>query len=910
MMQSFILAGTLALAAQGQPSTQAPPFAPGVRYDEKIPTLEQVVGHEPGAEITAPDEIVAYLQALQEAAPERTRLIEYARSWEGRPLYVLAVGSPERMQQFETVKERVQQLANPRRATPGAEAQLIRTLPVLVWLMHGVHGDEISSGDAALLEAYHLLAAQDDPDVDLIRREAIVFIDPMQNPDGRARFLATTMAGRAREPDPEPLAAEHDQPWPGGRTNHYLFDMNRDWFGQSQPETRGRTRFFLTWFPQVVVDLHEMGGNSTYYFAPPANPLNPHISKEQVTWFETFGKANAARFDERGFSYFIREQYDSFYPGYGESWPIFHGAVGMTYEQASARGLVLRRTDEALLTYRDGVLHHFTAAITTAATAARNRAALLRDFASYRRTAVAEGEGGPVRAYVLAPGGDPSRARRLARLLVEQGFDVGETLAPVTLGTRELPAGAFVVPAAQPAARLLRNLLELEVAQPEDFVEEQDRRRKKRLPDQIYDVTAWSLPALFDVELIESRRPISVETRAVEGRADDGPQAHAAPSTEGAVPGQPSNGTSGARALPAARVGYLLPWGSSTAGAVIEALREGLRVRFTGRPFTLGDRRYPIGAAIVRRAENPDDLPTRLAAIVARHDAEAVPADSAYVEDGASLGSNEVVALKRPRVLLAWDRPTQSLSAGAARYVLEQRFGQAATAVRVSSLDRVELSRYDVLILPSGDYRTAITDETLKKVKYWVSAGGTLVTLGDASRWATRKAVGLLATTPELRDGRPATEPVEDENAGAAKQDEQRKAPSQPINLDEAIEPEREQPFEIPGTLTRVLLDQEHWLSAGTDGEIQAMVSGRRVFTPLKLDKGRNVGLYAKRDQLVVSGLMWPESQTLLANKAYLMHQPLGEGHVVGFAEEPNFRAFAEATELLFINAILLGPAY
>ncbi|MGH9162931.1 MAG: M14 family zinc carboxypeptidase [Vicinamibacteraceae bacterium] len=891
MMQSFIVAGTLALAVLGQTPQAPPPFAPGVRYDDKIPTLARIVGHEPGAEVTSPDQIVMYLRALHEAAPERTRLIEYARSWEGRPLYVLAVGSPERMQQLETLKDRMQRLADPRRATSGEQAQLIRTLPVAVWLMHGVHGDEISSGDAALLEAYHLLAARGDQDVDLIRREAIVFIDPMQNPDGRARFLATTMAGRAREPDPEPLAAEHDQPWPGGRTNHYLFDMNRDWFGQSQPETRGRTRFFLTWFPQVVVDLHEMGGDSTYYFAPPADPLNPHISKEQVKWFETFGKANAAQFDERGFSYFIREQYDSFYPGYGESWPIFHGAVGMTYEQASARGLVLRRTDETLLTYRDGVLHHFTAAITTAATAARNRAALLRDFASYRRSAMAEGERGPVRAYVLVPGGDPSRARRLGRLLVEQGFEVRETLAPTTVGKRELPAGAFVLPASQPAGRLLRNLLELEVAQPEDFVKEQDRRRKKRLPDQIYDVTAWSLPALFDVEVLRSEEPISVESRAVAGRPDDAP---------GTLVRQR-----------AARVGYLLPWGSSTAGAVVEALQEGLRVRFTRRAFTLAGRRYPIGAAIVRRAENPADLATRLAAIAARHEAEVIPADSAYVEEGASLGSNEVVALKPARVLLAWDRPTQPLSAGAARYVLERRFGQAATAVRVSSLGGVDLSRYDVLILPSGDYRTAITEDTLKKVEHWVSAGGTLVTLGDGSRWATRKNVGLLATTPELRDGRPATEAGEAAEEAETKKDEpQREAPIQPINLDKAVQPEREQPFEIPGALARVMLDREHWLSAGTDGEIQAMVSGRRVFTPLKLDKGRNVGLYAQRDRLVVSGLIWPESQTLLANKAYLMHQPLGEGHVVGFAEEPNFRAFAEATELLFINAVVLGPAY
>ena len=287
--------------------------------------------------------------------------------------------------------------------------------------MHAVHGDEISSSDAALMEAYHLLAARGDAAVDAILRESIVIIDPLQNPDGRARFVSTNLQGEAATPDAEPYAVEHDQPWPGGRSNHYLFDMNRDWFAQTQPETRGRAALYREFWPHVVVDLHEMGGDSSYYFAPPADPLNPHITKNQQKWFDAFGRANGAMFDARGFAYFIREVYDSFYPGYGESWPIFQGAIGMTYEQASARGLRYRRDDGAVLSYRDGVLHHFTAAITTAETAAKNRAAILRDFYDYRRSAVSEGETGPVREYLLVPGADPSRAERLARLLADAG---------------------------------------------------------------------------------------------------------------------------------------------------------------------------------------------------------------------------------------------------------------------------------------------------------------------------------------------------------------------------------------------------------------------------------------------------------------------------------------------------------
>ena len=367
---------------------------------------------------------------------------------------MLIVASPERIAGLEATKRDLQRLADPRGLAPAEADAILARAPVVTWLMHAVHGDEISSSDAALMEAYHLLAARGDAAVDAILRESIVIIDPLQNPDGRARFVSTNLQGEAATPDAEPYAVERDQPWPGGRYNHYLFDMNRDWFAQTQPETRGRAALYREFWPHVVVDLHEMGGESSYYFAPPADPINPLITKNQQKWFDAFGRANGAMFDARGFAYFIREVYDSFYPGYGESWPIFQGAIGMTYEQASARGLRYRREDGAVLSYRDGVLHHFTAAITTAETAAKNRAAILRDFYDYRRSAVSEGETGPVREYLLVPGADPSRAERLARLLATQGIEVSRAVEPFRLGTRTLPAGTWVVPAAQPSGRL------------------------------------------------------------------------------------------------------------------------------------------------------------------------------------------------------------------------------------------------------------------------------------------------------------------------------------------------------------------------------------------------------------------------------------------------------------------------
>ncbi len=853
-------------------SAQKPEFAPGVKYDAKIPTLKQVTGYDFAERVTPPEEIIRYLKALHEAAPDRTKLVKYAETWERRELWALIVATPERIKQLDQIKAGLKQLANPTASTD--VARLARELPVVVVLTHGVHGNEISSGEAALAESYHLLAAQGDATADLIRREAIVIIDPMQNPDGRARFVFQNLQGQAMTPDPEPAAAEHDEPWPGGRANHYLFDLNRDWFAQNHPESQGRVKLLLEWSPQVVVDLHEMGGDSTYYFPPAAEPPNPHMTKTQMDWIATFGQANAARFDERGFGYFNREVFDAFYPGYGVSWPTAQGAIGMTFEKGSARGLLLRRSNETLLTYRDGAVEHFTAAMATAATAARNREKMLRDYAEFRRNAGA----GATKAYLLPPGNDAGQIQRLVRMLLANGVTVQRADETINFNGRTLPTGTFIVPLPQPAGALVRNLLDQQSPMNEEFIKRQEERRKRRQPDQIYDTTAWNQPLLYDVECLAATSAVAAKVSPVS--AD-------------------SLKASAAAALPDAVVGYALPWGATSAAAVIEALQSGLRARFLAASFTIGGRKFERGTAFFRNSDNDADLKTRLAAIAAKHSAEVIKLDSAFVSEGASLGSNQVVTLKSPKVLLAWDSPTSSLSAGWARFVLERRYGQAVTAVRTSSLSRVDLRRYDVLILPSGNYSTALGGENLRRIKDWVSAGGTLITLGEASRWAARESTALLETRTELRDGSTETD-----------QPVARTAAAKPADYDQAIQPLREQPELIPGTILRVKLDEDHWLSSGTDGEIQVLVEGTRVFSPIKLDKGRNVGVYAKKDNLIASGFAWPDSLSLIQQKAFLIHQPMGQGHIIAFAEDPNYRAYAEATEFLFINAVLLGAAY
>ncbi len=876
--QVFVVLAVLAGQLAG-PAPQPLPLAPGVRYNPGIPTLQQVVGHEVAEKMSSPEEIHAYLKALAAAAPDRVRLVEYARSWEGRPLHLLVLGSPERLARLDQVKADLRRLADPRGLSQADADRLLKDLPVVTWLMHSVHGNEVTSSDAALAEAYHILAAEGDAGVDAIRRHSIVLIDPLQNPDGRARFLSVNEQAQAATPDADAAAAERDEPWPGGRSNHYLFDMNRDYLGLSQPETRGRVKIGLEFFPHVVADLHEMDGDSSYYFAPPADPANPYITPKQFEWLTKMGRENARRFDERGFEYFVREVFDSYYPGYGESWPIFQGAIGMTFEQASPRGLRYRREDKTLLTYREGVVHHFTAAITTAETAARNREAILRDFVEYRRSAVQDGEKGAVREYLIPPGHDPGRLDRLAELLTMHGVEVRRAIEPVKTGTRTLAAGTLIVPLAQPTSRLARNLIDPSIQMDEKFIKEQERRRKKRIGDQIYDVTAWSLPLLFDLEIVPGAVPVSVRTE---------------PAALAPVLATP---------LPAAKIGYLMPWGTAAAEAAVEALKAGVRVRTADEPFTHAGRKYPIGTAIFRLSDNGANLAATLGPIVRRHRAEVVAIDESWTDEGISLGSSRVVTLKSPRVAMAWDTPAYSGSAGWARYVLERRFGQAVTVVRTATLRRADLRDYDVIVLAAGSYSDELGDDGIRRLKDWARAGGTIITLGEASRWATREKVGLLETRTELRGGKPDVEPPADEKKAPEE-------PKKPFDLEQAIQPDREPPDSTPGAILRVVLDMEHWLSAGFDGEIQAIVEGQRIFTPIKLDKGRNVGVYAAKDRLVAAGFTWDNPKEQLPQKAFLLHQPIGQGHIIAFAEDPNYRAIPEATQLLFINAILFGPAH
>ncbi len=888
-----------------------PPFAPGVTYDAAIPLLDRVTGHAWGTEVSAHGDVEKYLQALAAAAPDRVRLVEYGVSWQGRRLWYAIVGTPANLQRLPRIQAGMQRLADPRGLDDAAANALLAELPAVGWLANCVHGDEPSGTDAALLVVYHLLAAKGDPVVDKVLAECVVLVDPLQNPDGRDRFVHSTRGARGRWPDATPLGAEHSQPWPGGRVNHALFDMNRDWFAMSQPETQARVRAFLEWWPLVYVDLHEMGGNSSYYFAPPAAPVHNEITTLQREWLTRYGKNNARWFDRFGFDYFTREAYDSFYPGYGEGWPTFHGSVGMTFEMASARGIVYRRRDDSLLFYRDGVHRHFVASMGTLETLANGRDGALRSFLQHRRAGLARGESGPVRAFVFPDGGDRTRVSRLMNLLLAQGIEVqratGELVSaqakPLVGGeaaARTFPAGSYVVSMAQPASTLALVLLQPHFDMDPAFLDEQKRREGKRRELEFYDLTAWSLPLLFGVEAFS---------------IGDGLRGEVAKMTAGAA-------TAGALPLrqEPPKVAYVVAWGQNGAAALLaELLRLGVKVRCIDRKFTLDGVEYPAGSFVVRVHDQPADLHGRLRDLAAAHGVTPYCADSSWVDAGPNFGTNEGLTLKVPRVAMAWDRPVNANSAGWLRFLLEQRYGVPVSPLRTHELARVELDRFTVLVLPeSGGYGGVLGKAGADAVKGFVERGGVLVTLGSASRWLMDKDVGLLASEAESRQKpkddkkdapKDAAKPDAKEGdaaAATAPAKPEAKPAAEPFDYATAIRPDKESPPAVPGAILSVTIDPDHWLGFGYRGNASVVHDSSHVFTPLKLDRGTNVAIYEKAENLVRAGFVWDESKRQLPQKAWLVHQPHGRGHVVAFAEDPNVRAFADGLNLLLLNAVLL----
>ncbi len=914
-----------AAAVAGEP----PPAFPDARsLDPAIPAPAAALGHPVGDTAVRYETMWHYLEDLAEASNAVT-LAPYAQSHEGRTLGCVTITSPANHARLEAIRADNARLADPRGlAEPDAE-RILRGLPGVAWLAYSIHGDELSSTDAAVQVAYQLAAGTDEA-TRRLREELVIHIDPPQNPDGRERYLSQLQTLTGRVPNPDYQAMQHAGLWSAGRGNHYLFDLNRDWLMQVHPETRGRAAAILAWNPHLLVDSHEMGSLETYLFDPPREPWNMHLSESNLGWRRRFSADQAAAFDRRGWSYYTQEWYEEWYPGYTNAWANLLGSVGLLYEQAGVNAASVRQRSGETLTYREAVTHQVVSTLANLETLRVNRAAVLRDFLADRRFAVSA-DGPFDETFLLPPSGDAARRRRFVEILERQGIEHTTARAPIEArdvadpwGTRTesrtFPAETLVVGSAQPHRRLMHAILGFDPHMSEAFLEEERKELERRRGSRIYDVTAWSLPLAFGLEAYWARQVAPAA-------------AAPAPAPAGAAPAAPP-------ATPPA-YGWLLDGRSANVHAALVRLMEaGAKPRVASRAFAVGGHRYLPGAVLLRRHENPQDLDALVRRIGDDLDLEVRPAETALCAEGPDLGGERFFLLEPPRVAVASQWPVAPTSFGSTWYLLDARLGMRSSPINVQNLGDIDLRAYNVLVLPDtwsdSALRAVLDDGALARIRRWIESGGTLVALGGSAAFLADEKPGISAVrrrsdvlerlevyaeavgrekAARRIDVEPSgvwgTEPGSAPAAGegGAARDGSAKDGAAPSKPDvEALKraDEWEAMFSPQGVFAAARLDPEHWLCAGLDERVAVLVGGtvalmskHPVQTPARLEEA---------GRLRLSGLLWPEARARFADTAYATVERLGDGQVVLFLSDPFFRGYTEGSGRMLANAVLLGP--
>jgi hypothetical protein len=847
----LVLALATPAAPQQLPFDLPVPLAGVAGYSASVPTPERVLGHRIGSRHTRPDELVAYFAAVA-AASDRVVLREHGRTYQGRPLVHAVVTSAANHARLEEIRQRNLRLSD----APGdiSDAEL-RGMPTVAYMGYSVHGNEASGSEASLLLLYHL-AAGSGAAVDRVLDEMVVLIDPSLNPDGRARFADWVNANRGRVPTLDPQDREHNEPWPNGRTNHYLFDLNRDWLPVQLAESRGRVELFHHWRPQLHTDYHEMGGDATYFFQPGVpSRNNPNTPERTVRLTGEVARCHARALDRIGALYYTQESFDDFYYGKGSTYPDVNGAIGILFEQASSRALA-SATQFGELSYAFTIRNQLLASFSTLEAGVEMRETLLRHQRDFYREAAGVARRNPVKAYVWSLEPDRTRAQALAEMLRRHRVRVYELARPVAQGGQRFEAGrAYVVPTDQPQARLIHGAME----------------RVTEFRDSLfYDVSAWTMPLAYGVPHAEVRG----DARALLGRelGDsllDG--------------GEVRGGT--------AAYGYILDWSRYFAPRALLRLQQaGVRPVFLGGEFEAmvgGVRtRFGRGAVLVPLVQRDTVgalVPEALHALVGRLAREEHvvfhAVDTGLSVAGIDLGSRTARVLEMPRVALLSGAGTSANDVGETWFLLNERMGIPVSLLDVDRVERADLARYNTIVM--AGYNTGLSAAGAERLKAWVRGGGSLVALGSSVRWPI---------AAELVDERLKESP-RDTSTRIAYADAEPRAGAQVIG----------------GTIFEVALDTTHPLATGY-GERVALFRENTIFLQPSRTPGANAGVYT--DAPLLSGYVSDSRLAELRGSAAVVGRRVGRGSVVLMPDNPNFRAFWYGSHGLFLNAVFFGKVF
>ncbi|SMO58333.1 M14 family metallopeptidase [Fodinibius sediminis] len=815
------------------------------RAQEQLRSPSDYLGYELGSKWTPHHRVMDYIRHVADHS-SLVSVKKYGESNEGREMLLAFVSSREHMDRLEEIRRNNLKRTGLTEGAPAADS------PAIVWLSYNVHGNEPSSSEAAMKTLYEL-ARPGNRDARRWLRDAVVVIDPMLNPDGRQRYIQWYRQTAGELPNIHPEAREHHEPWPGGRTNHYYFDLNRDWAWLTQHESRVRVAEFQRWMPHIHVDFHEQSYEAPYYFAPAAEPFHHAITDWQHDFQYTIGKNHAAYFNKNNWLYFTREVFDLFYPSYGDTYPMFNGAIGMTYEQGghSRAGLGILKTEGDTLTLKDRLTHHVTTGLSTVEVSARHAEEIIEEFSNYYRKSNREPTG-KYKTFVIKGSNNPDKLEALFELLDRHQVAYGKakkeqslTGYNYTTGKEErfqLRRDDYLVSAYQPKSILARIFFE----------------PRPELEDSVtYDITAWEQHYAFGLEGYAMTKKVEVASfegpvKEVAGLRTEKPYA------------------------------YLARWqDTQDIKMLADLLRKEVDVRHARRAFVLDGEQYAAGTLIITRTNNRTlggRFDRLVQDIAARHRQQLMPVETGFVKSGADFGSSSVRHIAKPRVALLSGRSTSPNRVGEVWHFFDQQINYPLTLLRTDYFDDVDLHNYDVLVLPAGSGSQMLDEQQLQKVKAWVSAGGKLIALGGANKMLVDRDDFSLASRALPSD----TSKVEIDTFGAQQR-------------------QRISDFNA-GSIFKVRMDSTHPLAFGYDSHYFSLKLNSDAYK--FLDEGWNVGVTGEESHM--SGFAGYKAKERLKNTLVFGVQRMGSGSIVYLVDNPLFRAFWHNGKLLFGNAVFM----
>lgn len=795
---------------------------------QQLKTPSEFLGYELGSEFSRHHEVVDYYKYLAEAAPQQVKLIEYGETYERRPLLLAYISSAENMANLENIrKEHLKALKG--------ESD---TNKAIVWLSYNVHGNESVSTEASMKTIHTLLTSKSS-----YLENTVVIIDPCINPDGRDRYSNWYNQYKNTPHNVDPNSKEHHEGWWSGRSNHYMFDLNRDWAWLTQKESQQRLKVYNTWMPHVHVDFHEQGVNNPYYFAPAAEPYHEVITKFQRDFQVTIGKNHAKYFDKEGWFYFTKEVFDLFYPSYGDTYPTYNGAIGMTYEQGGSgrAGLGIITNIGDTLTLNDRIAHHYTTGLSTVEVAHKNQEKLNNEFQKFFQS-----KNYKYKSYALS--GNKDNIDKLAKLLanhqIEYGFSNGGTIKGFNFktgnqGTLSTDENTLIVSTNQPRGTMVKVLFEPDA----------------KLSDSLtYDITAWSLPYAYGLEAIAST---SSFTNII------------------------NKTNKSSIIIPETDYAYVTDWNSLTDAVFLADLfKKNIRVRKTYHPFTLQGNYYERGSLIITLSDNASvpELKSKVQESASKYDKNLTAVNTGFVDSGKDFGSGYVEMITIPKIAMFSGEPTSTLRFGEVWHFFEQQLNYPVTIIDSDYYNRVDLSEYDILVLPDGRYGNYFSDSQLEKLKNWVAKGGKLIAMGGAIN-AIDGDKGFAIKEKEEEDN-------SSENMPSPHQDLQR----------EQIQ------SAITGAIFKAKVDNTNPLAYGYNQDYFTLKLGSNAYEFLPVGNA----VYLENNTKPVAGFAGNLAQKKITNTLVFGTEWHGRGQVIYMVDNPLFRGFWENGKLFFANALFM----